>query len=131
MAFEQIPDVIISDVMMPGMDGFEVCRILKEDERTSHIPIILLTARVDDLSRIEGLKQGADAYLAKPFNQEELLVRLENMLEIRRKIKTQISTTTFPSSIIKIPEINQQQSYSTEHSFMQKVIDIIEAELRR
>jgi YesN/AraC family two-component response regulator len=86
-ALETVPDLIISDVMMPEKDGFEVCDTLKNDERTSHIPIILLTAKADIESRIAGLKRGADAYLAKPFHQEELLVTVGNLLELRRKLQ--------------------------------------------
>jgi signal transduction histidine kinase/DNA-binding response OmpR family regulator len=87
MAFELIPDIIISDVMMPEKDGYEVCHILKTDERTSHIPIILLTAKSTLDDKITGLKVGADAYLMKPFNKEELLVRLEKLLELRRVLQ--------------------------------------------
>jgi signal transduction histidine kinase/CheY-like chemotaxis protein len=86
-AIKIIPDVIISDVMMPEMDGFELCRTLKEDMRSSHIPIVLLTARADVDSRIEGLEMGADAYLAKPFNQQELEVSLRKSLELRERLR--------------------------------------------
>ncbi len=87
MAIEQVPDLVVSDVMMPEKDGFELCETLKSDIRTSHIPIVLLTARADQESRISGLRYGADAYLAKPFNREELEVRLEQLLENRRKLQ--------------------------------------------
>ncbi|MDX8337888.1 ATP-binding protein [Draconibacterium sp. IB214405] len=90
-AVNEIPDVIISDVMMPEMDGFELCKKLKEDFRTSHIPIVLLTAKADIPSRIEGLEQGADAYVVKPFNQQELLVRLQKLLELRKKLYQRFS----------------------------------------
>lgn len=86
-AYELIPDIIISDVMMPLMDGFEVCRMLKEDNRTNHIPIILLTAKAHSKDKLTGLTKGADAYLIKPFEKAELLVRLENLLSIRRTLQ--------------------------------------------
>lgn len=82
-AVEIVPDIVISDVMMPKKDGFEVCDSLKSDERTSHIPIILLTARADMDSKIEGLQKGADAYMSKPFEKEELLIRIKNLLDLR------------------------------------------------
>ncbi len=86
-AVEQVPDIIISDVMMPEKDGFELCDTLKKDTRTSHIPIILLTARATVEDRIAGLERGADAYMAKPFHQAELLTRLQNLLDTRRRLQ--------------------------------------------
>lgn len=91
-ALETVPDLIVSDVMMPEKDGFEVVQTLKNDERTSHIPIVLLTARVDVESRIAGLRRGADAYLAKPFHREELLATLNNLLELRKKLQAKYGT---------------------------------------
>ncbi|MEM9834233.1 MAG: tetratricopeptide repeat protein [Bacteroidota bacterium] len=92
MALEHIPDLILSDVMMPNKDGFAVCATLKQDERTSHIPIVLLTAKADVDSRIAGLKRGADAYLAKPFHQEELFARLEQLHQLRRQLQARYAS---------------------------------------
>jgi DNA-binding response OmpR family regulator/two-component sensor histidine kinase len=90
-AIENVPDIIISDVMMPEKDGFEVCEALKNDERTSHIPIILLTAKATVKDKIAGLTRGADAYLAKPFEKEELFIRLEKLVDLRKKLKIRYS----------------------------------------
>lgn len=82
-----IPDIIISDVMMPGIDGLELLETLKSDELTNHIPIILLTAKGSGESKIEGLKLHADDYISKPFNEDELTLRLRNILDARDIIK--------------------------------------------
>lgn len=86
-AIELIPDLILSDVMMPEKDGFELCRTLKSDERTSHIPLVLLTAKVDHASRIEGFIHGADDYLAKPFDRQELIISLHNLIVNHRRLQ--------------------------------------------
>ncbi len=83
-ATEVLPDVIISDVMMPEMDGYQLCREIRGDPRTMHIPIILLTARADMAMKIEGLEHGADEYLTKPFNAQELRAKIKSLLELRR-----------------------------------------------
>lgn len=83
-AVEGIPDAVICDVMMPGLDGFEVLERLRSDEHSSHIPIILLTARGDEASRLKGLKERADDYIAKPFNADELRYRLRNLIELNQ-----------------------------------------------
>jgi signal transduction histidine kinase/DNA-binding response OmpR family regulator len=119
-ALETIPDLIISDVMMPIKDGFEVVEILKNDERTSHIPIILLTAKADVQSRLAGLRRGADAYLSKPFNQEELLVTVENLLEVRQKLHAKYQQN------ILLAKVSVTEFADLEDAFLQHVRAIVE-----
>ncbi len=129
MAFEIIPDIIISDVMMPEKDGFEVCQILKQDVRTSHIPIILLTAKADFESKLEGLRHGADAYLPKPFNPSELEVRLQKLIEIRRQMLQRYEQNPVGNIKIDNPEdeflvtLNKiiQENLSDEHFGIQQL----------
>lgn len=118
-AIEHVPDLIVSDVMMPEKDGFELTEILKKDERTDHIPIVLLTARADMDSRISGLQKGADAYLAKPFDKRELLVRLEKLLELRQKLQTRYARFS--------PDENG--TAEIEDPFLQKFYALVEKEL--
>jgi len=120
-AIEFIPDIIISDVMMPEKDGFEVCEALKTDERTSHIPIILLTAKATVNDRIEGLSHGADAYLTKPFNKKELFIRLEQLIKIRKQLQEKYSKVE-----LLIIEKSEPEG---EERFLKKVIGLIEQQL--
>ncbi len=86
MALEQMPDIIVSDIMMPEMDGIEMTRLLKKDIRTSHVPIILLTAKTSSNDQEEGYNSGADSYLMKPFSAKLLLSRIRNILSGRRRL---------------------------------------------
>ncbi len=88
LAKEYVPDLIVSDLMLPGIDGFEVLRQVKKHEVTAHIPVILLTARSDLDSRLEGLNLNADEYLSKPFNQAELLTRIQNLIDNRKQLQS-------------------------------------------
>ena len=124
-AIEIIPDIIISDVMMPEKDGFEVTHFLKQDDRTSHIPIILLTGKVDEESRIEGLVKGADAYLAKPFNKQELIVRLEKLVELRQLLQQRFSNMINEESDSSALSDN----YKIEDAFVVKMKTIVEKRL--
>ncbi|MBP6810834.1 MAG: response regulator [Saprospiraceae bacterium] len=124
-AMEHVPDLIISDVMMPRMDGFELCAALKRDERSSHIPVILLTAKGDMASKLEGLQHGADAYLIKPFNKDELLVQIQNLLELRRSLQAYyLALATNPH-----PSLEAQKNQVEENAFVLKVRGIIEEHL--
>jgi len=89
-AREIIPDLIVSDIMMPGVDGYELCSEIKRDIKTSHVPIILLTAKASEVSIIQGLETGADDYITKPFNSKILAVRIKNLIELRRQLQQKI-----------------------------------------
>lgn len=92
IAEERLPALVISDVMMPEMDGFALCSALKTDPKTSHIPVILLTARAEDRDKMTGLQTGADAYLIKPFNSKELVVRAGHLIALRNKMRAKFSS---------------------------------------
>lgn len=121
-AIEIVPDIIISDVMMPEKDGFEVLQTLKQDERTSHIPIVLLTAKADAASRIQGLSAGADAYLAKPFDKNELEVRLKKLIELRQQLQRHYQSLPSPAE-------NGNKLKSREDSFLQKIRELVESNI--
>lgn len=119
VAINHSPDLIISDVMMPKMDGNEFCKVIKTDIRTSHIPIILLTAKATLDSKIEGLETGADDYIFKPFESEELLVRIRNLIEQRKNLREKFSKEIYlkPDTLV---------SNVLDKEFIQKVTAVIE-----
>lgn len=121
-AYALIPDLIISDWMMPEMDGITICTRLKADERTSHIPIIMLTALATDQARIQGLETGADDYLTKPFDNRELLVRIHNLIESRRQLRERFSRELHLGPR-KIPVT------SMDEKFLEKVMEAVETHL--
>ena len=121
-ARELHPALVISDVMMPGVDGIALCQALKSDDDLNHIPVILLTAKADDEARLAGLASGADDYLTKPFNAEELLVRVENLIEIRRALRHRYSSEMYVGPTeISVP--------SEEAEFLEQVRGVAERNL--
>ena len=120
-AIENIPDLIISDVMMPEMDGQEMCRMIREDSRTSHIPIIMLTAKADRDSKLEGLETGADDYIIKPFDAEELTARVRNLIRQRELLREKFTRNYFETSPTK--EANLQ------YSMLREVMKVFEERL--
>ena len=100
---EIIPDLVVSDIMMPGIDGYELCRILKKDVRTCHIPIVLLTAKAAEESMIRGLETGADDYITKPFNTHILLARIKNLIRLRSHLqnKRNREMTLLPAKVLE------------------------------
>jgi YesN/AraC family two-component response regulator len=119
MAIRNNPEIIITDVIMPLMDGVEMCQKLKEDIRTSHIPIILLTARSSVENKIEGLETGADAYIEKPFSIDLLEAQVNNLLENRKKLRDKFSQEL----ILKPSDITIT---SVDAIFVQKAMDIVD-----
>lgn len=120
--YNLIPDIIISDIMMPEMNGLEFCKKLKSDYKTSHIPIVLLTAKSDNDYQIEGFDLGADDYILKPFSPNVLLARLKNILELRNALKNRYASST-DTSFVEI-ELNESDA-----AFLSKIVDIIDANL--
>jgi signal transduction histidine kinase/DNA-binding response OmpR family regulator len=128
LAISEIPDLIISDVMMPIMDGFELCKKVKLDARTDHIPIIILTARADFDSKLEGLEIGANAYLPKPFEKKELLLNINNLFDLRNNLRRYYHVAQNPSEAIDIENSNVVPDQQ-EDAFVKKVRKIIEANI--
>jgi signal transduction histidine kinase/DNA-binding response OmpR family regulator len=123
IARDKVPDLIISDVMMPGKDGYETCHILKEDEITNHIPVILLTAKSGVESKIEGLERGADDYLSKPFNSRELRHRIGNLISTRRKLRAKYEDSAM------MEEKSREANETLEDIFIAKIRTAVEAHL--
>jgi len=121
-AIEKIPDLIISDVMMPVKDGIELCNVLKSDERTSHIPIILLTAKAGEAYEITGLKTGADAYITKPFSSDKLKVRVQKLIEIRHQLQKRYSQE------LKV-DAKHMATSSVDQQFFKRIQDVLDAQL--
>ncbi len=127
IAMETIPDLIITDVMMPLMDGFELVSKLRDSEKTSHIPIIMLTAKADINSKLEGLQLGADAYLEKPFNSDELQVRIRKLLEMRKNLQQYyLKRAGIDDPTYAKPVSDRISGHPVEDRFVKRVREIIE-----
>jgi DNA-binding response OmpR family regulator len=121
-AIKNIPDLVITDVMMPKKDGFEVTRDLKQNEKTSHIPVIILTGKSSQASRLEGLQTEADVYLSKPFDADELRLQISNLLRNRQRMQERYSKKLFL-------ETSHQEVTSVEEEFLQKALRAVEENL--
>ena len=123
LAQKKTPDLIISDIMMPEMTGTELCSRLKNDEKTSHIPIIMLTARTEQADKVEGLQTGADDYLPKPFDAVELTVRVANLIEQRRRLQAHYrqALSPFAAATVETP--------SMDAAFLSRVREVVESSM--
>lgn len=121
LAIEHVPDIVVSDVMMPVMDGLELCRQLKEGSATSHIPVVLLTARVREAQQIEGYAVGADSYLTKPFSEKVLLATMENLLKNRARLKQVVEKQIAKGSVDAV-----EPGMSRDDEFIRKLRQAIQ-----
>ncbi|MCE7070086.1 ATP-binding protein [Dyadobacter sp. CY327] len=122
ITLEQIPDLIVSDVMMPEMDGIELCRIIKTDRRISHIPVVLLTARAEEEQQLQGYQTGADAYVTKPFRLDILQVRIANLIRQREQLQQQ-----FQQHVEIRP--SEVAIRSLDEEFVNSAVKVVEANL--
>ena len=131
-ALSRIPDIVVSDIMMPVMDGITLCKQLKDDVRTSHIPIILLTAKDSLQDKEEGYEVGADSYLTKPFSASLLRSRINNLLDSRKKLVAQFQAQSTPESQIDLSEkriVIAEALSKLDNEFIEKITLLIEENL--
>ena len=121
---DTVPDLVISDVVMPQMDGFELLKRLKGSTKTSHIPVILLTTKTEHQSRVEGLEEGADAYVDKPFNLEELEARIASLIANRLRMKGKYSGVQEQNDTVKKVELK-----GNDAALMEKIMKAINEQL--
>ncbi|MDD5871746.1 MAG: response regulator [Bacteroidales bacterium] len=127
-AQQLVPDLIITDLMMPGMDGLELCRKVRSNDIINHIPIIVVTARITEEERIRGLEAGADAYLTKPFNEDELRTRVDKLLEGRRLLQQKYAQTATERTDDRQAV---SQPVSADLRFLTKVSDVVYMQISR
>ncbi len=118
LAREYIPDLVVSDIMMPDMDGMEMCQLIRGNERTNHIPVVMLTARSTEEYQIEGLFAGADDYIMKPFSAKNLLLRVANIIKSRQLLREKFSLADFSN--------NSSKANSVDDAFVNKIRGIVE-----
>ena len=119
-ALEYVPDIIVTDLMMPEMDGYELCRNIRQSMLLNHVPVIVVTARDEDADRIRCFEAGADAYIAKPFNSEELMIRVEKMLEQREVLRGKYSKALLDESVEQIDTTAADQKFMSQlHQILQ------------
>lgn len=123
IANESVPDLIVSDVMMPVMDGLSFCRKIKEEPMTSHIPVILLTARSTESQQLEGLDSGADAYMTKPFSSQLLLARIDNLLKSRRQLKHLFDDRS------AIAQVETEKLNAPDRTFIERLKELMQKNL--
>ena len=129
LAREQVPDLIVSDVMMPVMNGLEFCQQVKKDDISSHIPVILLTARALEKHQIEGYESGADAYITKPFSPELLLARIDNLLHSRHQLKDLWGMKPITEPSVTPPQDSSVTRTPIEDAFISRFKKIVEERL--
>ena len=130
MARKEIPDLVITDVMMPVMNGFECCRILKEDLKTCHIPIILLTALTDDENIVKGIELGADDYILKPFNPEILRTKVKRLIKSRTELKQIYTKLLMPSITVNGSQEENTETIIIEDPFITQILNIVNENLQ-
>ena len=130
MARKEIPDLVITDVMMPVMNGFECCRILKEDLKTCHIPIILLTALTDDENIVKGIELGADDYILKPFNPEILRTKVKRLIKSRTELKRIYTKLLMPSITVNGSQEENTETIIIEDPFITQILNIVNENLQ-
>ncbi len=126
-AVELVPDIIITDLMMPGLNGIDLCRQIRSNEVVSHIPIIVLTAKVSEEERLKGIEAGADAYLTKPFNTTELRIQVERLLDSRKTLRQR-----FAQIVLKEQEKDESETNNLEEddiTFLTKVSAIVDQQI--
>ncbi len=130
-AIDLVPDLIITDLMMPGIDGLEVCQQVRSNEIVNHIPIIVITAKITEEDRIKGIAAGADAYLSKPFNSDELRAQIETLLENRRLLQQKFAAMPVENKESKdeTEEQNAEPHRQVDLLFLNKVADFIYMQL--